>query len=253
MTAIKTVSDTCTLTDIPAQKRYYLEEMMLMPAKRSKERIGMRYEHAPDEYVFIRDAFVCIEHNRKFIERGIVGLWLTGAAGIVRTKHGVLATYDDRITQWKPAPIGWASPDDGADLMACLRREAEEEIVVFSLDRKHQYVAKGVTPQLAVPSFGIHKLEAAIEHGEFSPLRICKKPGVLVLHGLWDIRDLPDNISVASDDEWWQGGFFGANVVTIGTDGRITGYYSGQQGFVDLRTCTADVDLTAMVEALELE
>ena len=223
---------------------------MAMDAKKKHEKVAVYLETGIDEYVFIKDTFVYIEHNKKFSADAPPGLWLTCASGIVRTRYGVLGIYDDRIKKWKPSPIGWASPDDGDNLMNAMRRECSEEIVVFSLDRKLQFVPSGVTASLSAPSLGIPRIEAVTTVGSFEPKRFFRKGRVLVLHAEWDLREMPENTTIVSDDEWWQGGFFGAPVVAFANNGSMTGYYSGQQGFVDLRTCVIDEDLTEILNGL---
>lgn len=237
------------LAHLAPDHRDFLLGLMTLPAKKPHEKIGVYFEWEPDTYAFVSDAFVYLEHNKKFKDSPPLGLWLTGATGVVRTQYGILCTYDDRYKHWKPAPIGWASPEDGPDLMNAMLRECKEELVVFSTDRKIQYVPEGVTAGLAAPSLGIPRIETSVEFGKFVPIRYNKKEGqILVLHCEWDLRHLPNNTTIAYDDDWWQGGYFGAPVAAMNEHGRITGYYSGQQGFVVFEECKPDEDLAVILK-----
>ncbi len=58
--------------------------------------------------------------------------------------------------------------------------------------------------------------------------------GVIELVVRWDLTGLPEDHIIAYDDDWFQGGYFGAPPVVLGPDGKPVGFYSGQQGYVSL-------------------
>jgi hypothetical protein len=178
---------------------------------------------------------VYLEHNKKFSAEASDGLCLTGASVIVQVKlrgeNFTLVSLDERSKQAKNTPIGWSNADEGEDLMRAAYREFEEELTVFSPDRKVQYVPRGVKASLKVSCWNIDKIDAAQVLGEIVPLRWdLRSNKVLVLVCGWRYDSLPENTLIAYDDDWWQGGSFGTVVWMVDKHGTLRGIYDGQRG-----------------------
>lgn len=232
--------------------RRLMEENTAYHKPPSKQRIALRVEYDTGLFAFIKDAYVNLADRKKFSAEAPPGLWLSGATGALRTRDGILAVYDDRLRGFKPVPMGWADFEDGPDLLATVRRECAEEVIVFSMDREYQYVPGGVSAAPGVPCLAINSLDKLKVWGDFRFLRYNTKTAngerVLVAHFGWELRGLPEKITVVYDDKWHQGGYFGAPVVVLDPgNGHMVGYYSGQQGFVRLDACSLDEDLALIL------
>jgi len=220
------------LSGLSRDQQAFLEKAMAVEHKPGEEKLAIYVDGSNGEYLFVEDAPMPIKANKMMVDAP-PGLYRTGINGVLRTVHGVLAVPDERPKWWKPLPAGFAKHEEGDDLLQGAFREYREEVVIFSLDRKLQFVPRGVPPGFTVPSLGIDKIEAATEVGVIVPkaFHVNKVEKVIELIFEHDLTSLPEKHSVAYDDDWFQGGHFGAPVVTL-NNGRFTGFYSGQQGYV---------------------
>lgn len=221
----------------PAQ-RDFLTGMMALPAKKPHEKIAI-YLRSGETFAHVEDAYIFLEHNRRFRTDAPDGLWLTGAVGNTKVMHAgkrySLAVYDERTKGVKPCPAGWSSE---GDLMDAARRETSEEIIIFSLDRKKQYVPKGIPASRRVDALGISSIESVEEIKEITPLRYNirddKTIEIIFEFDLTALRLRDEEgknlISIAYDDEWFQGGYFGSPVLLLNEHGRVCGGFFGQQG-----------------------
>lgn len=233
---MKTNVPTITLSELSEVHRNFLIGIMALPAKKPHEKVAVyQVMDGNHNYAWVQDSFVYLEHSKKFSAEAPDGLCLTGASVIVQVKlrceHFALVSLDERTKQAKNTPIGWANADEGGNLIVAALREFEEELTVFSPDRKVQYVPLGVKASLKVSCWNIDKIDAAQVLGEIVPIRWDLRPNkVLVLVCGWHYDALPENTLIAYDDDWWQGGAFGTNVWLVDKYGKLRGIYDGQRG-----------------------
>lgn len=192
------------------------------------------YLRSGDKAELITDYTLPVGANRDFESgAGEHNLYRGGAVIFVETQYGRLVLADDRYSWFKPF-AGIAERDEGSDLRQTGERELEEEAFVTGLDQKVRYVPRGIrgkVNRLCTLGFSVNDI---VEVGETSVSRHyfnnANRSYEVILS--WDISELSD-FTVISHEEWFRGGHSGI-VVYAFRDGRITGNFSGQQGFISV-------------------
>lgn len=183
------------------------------------------------DFALVEGAVLYHKGNKKFETEAPAGLYRGGAMALVKTRYGTLVVADERYN-WFKAFAGIAHLDEGHDLTLTAYRELVEEGFIFSLDKKTRFVPEGFSK--ASKGTGLaFSVETITEVGQtiFLGHEINEKNRALEAVIEWNISQL-NNFSVNSDEDWFLGGHSGIVVCAMDDRGNLTGYFSGQQGFI---------------------
>lgn len=228
------------LKDVHSSTRGYLEKLMAdFPLASNEEGMAL-FLREGDDFYFVPEARAPISKT-KYIAQTSVDVYKGGGGCFIRSQYGTLVVPDGRggglgIEWYKYWPVGLANWSDGEDLLAGVKREFDEETFIYSLDHKKQFVPKGALHKTACEMLDFTVGET-VEFGEMVPLRfyVNELEKAYEFHALWDITGLKESYSAHYDeDHWFRGGRPGIPVVALNEEGLLTGFFSGQQGFIRL-------------------
>jgi hypothetical protein len=192
----------------------------------------------------IKDRFSTIKLSRGFRTEAPPKLYIGGVAVWVHTRHGLLATPDDRKNKLGFFPIkataqGVAELGEAKDLMGTAYRELYEEAIIATIaedDQRVEIVPGGAHPHGAIPALNI----ALTNHrhvGKLECLGVMARDDVKSLEMVcyWDLTQLGETriMAIHSEDDWHHGGRPGINFLVLDPHTKnIVGIMSGQQGFI---------------------
>jgi hypothetical protein len=191
------------------------------------------YIRTKDGYAWVKDV-ACPFKRRGEFKQAPEGLFLSGAAVFALVAEGICVVPDERGQGCFKAVIqGWSAFAEGGNPLATALREGTEESVVFTMKDRTELIPEGMVARGKIAALGI-KLASARVHGAFKPLRINENfvDRVIEFVFTWDLRDVGEAISFAYDDEFFSGGYMGANVHVLDAAKKVVGVFSGQQGFL---------------------
>ncbi|HYF13262.1 MAG TPA: hypothetical protein VD928_03125 [Candidatus Paceibacterota bacterium] len=238
---VQSISRTLELRSLAAASREYLEkanEELPLPDGDEGMAIFARIEN---DFFYLPEARFPTNKSGHFAKTAPDGLYKAGGGCFIKSKYGTLVVSDERggglgVEWYKYWPVGLAKHSDGEDLMKGVRREFDEEVLIYSLDHKprRQFVPKGAMKKTECEALGF-KIDEAVEFGEMIPYRffINEVEKAYELHAQWDISGLNVPYSAHYDEDmWFRGGRPGIPVVALNSQGLLTGFFSGQQGFI---------------------
>lgn len=169
----------------------------------------------------------------KAFEKNTVGLYRGGAVIKVTCAHGTCVVPDERFGWWKPF-AGMARHSEGLDLRLTGARELMEEAFIYDLKKTIRFVPKGQLDAIKACTLDF-TVENVLEVGEIIVLGHERNDTNKAFEAVlgWDITGIDVPYSISLEEKWFAGGRNGISVYALGSDGTITGVFSGQQGFLE--------------------
>jgi hypothetical protein len=179
----------------------------------------------------------CPYGRRGEFKQAPFGLWLGGVAGFVLTKHGICVVPDERRGgRFKATCQGWSDPLEGPSPLVAMLREFWEEVVVFDLERRVEVRLPNAQPHNQAKLLQIElSPQDSVTHGSLKLLHVNENPdeGNIEFVHVWDLCEYENPITIVYDDQFYKGGVMGVPVFVMNDIGRIIGWFSGQQGFLE--------------------
>lgn len=187
-----------------------------------------------DGFSFVSDFKLPYQANKKFEREAPEGLFRGGAVIKVKCFQGICVVPDERHGWFKPF-AGIARHSEGHNLCLTGARELLEEAFVYDLEKKTRFVPVGYGD--AVKSCTLNfNVEKTIEIGEIDVLGYEINTTNRALEAVleWDITGIRVPFSISLEEKWWSGGHNGVSVYIIKSNGELVGFFSGQQGFIEI-------------------
>lgn len=199
------------------------------------------YLRQGNEVYFIEDCLIPASLNSKFEKEAPAGLYRAGSIVLTKYNDAYLVVPDERYACFKPVSAGTANFNEGYDLELAAKRELSEELFLISLGsassqnnklRKFRYLPVGAKGSLYNSALDLTaKKITTIGRLKFIGHYFNETNRAFEALYIWDISAIKEPFTASLNEEWHAGGNSGISIYTINTKGRMTGAFSGQQGF----------------------
>lgn len=224
-----------SIRELPQTHQEELRRLAESHSDGAHKLMPLYYRH-DDEIKFVSDFGLPEKANRDFEKLALTDTYRGGISAMVMTDHGVLSFGDDRYS-WLRTFGGIAKFEEGQQLSLTAGRELEEEAFVFTLDHSKRYVPQGFSAFASAEcSLGFTAKEI-VEAGKLVSLgHTCnEKNRAYEAMFIWDLSGaISEKFSVTAEEDWFRGGHSGTTLLTIDNFGRVSGFFSGQQGYFPL-------------------
>ncbi len=225
-------------TELPSKSQEFIAQFSCQPNMQDDSVAPLFFRADNDVAHHVRDIAIRAKDIRAFEFKNITQesrLYYGGSSVLINTCHGTLVVPDERDHWFKPAAAGIAEYVEYSDLSRTAERELLEEIFIFSLDQSVRYVPPNTQEKVNPISALGFSVKRVREIGTITTIGnvFNDQVGSYEKVFLWDISSLRD-FSVISHEEWYLGAHSGIVVCTY-NNGNITGFFSGQQGYISFQ------------------